>query len=187
MLWTFLGFILIAMSMSEMASMAPTAGGQYHWVSEFAPPTQQRVASYITGWMLFLRWQAGQAGGCFIMGTLIQAMLVIRDSTYTPKGWQGFLFVVPFSIVSALLSIRITTGHLTVFNMSMVVHVLSCFTTAVILWVLAPHVPAQVALTHFDNSGGWSSTGLALMIGQVSMVAVMGGKSPLPLPSTIPH
>ncbi|KAF2150891.1 amino acid transporter [Myriangium duriaei CBS 260.36] len=175
LVWTFAGFILISLSLSEMASIAPTAGGQYHWVSEFAPRTQQRLASYICGWMLFLRWQAGQAGGTFIMGTLIQAMLVIRDSSYTPKGWQGFLFVVPFSILSAALSIRITTGHLTVFNMSMVVHVLSCFTTVVVVWVLAPHVPANAALATFTNNGGWSTTGLSLMIGQVSMVATLGG------------
>lgn len=175
LLWTFAGFILIAASLAEMASMAPTAGGQYHWVSELAPPSMQRIASYITGWMMFLRWQAGQAGGAFIVGTLIQAMLVIRDSTYVPQGWQGFLFVIPVSVVSALLSLRISTGHLTVFNLSLVVHVLSCFTTAVVLWVFAPHVPTKYALVHFTNDGGWSSTGLSLLVGQVSMVAVLGG------------
>lgn len=28
---------------------APTSGGQYHWVSEFAPPEYQKVASYAAG------------------------------------------------------------------------------------------------------------------------------------------
>lgn len=28
---------------------APTAGGQYHWVSEFAPRKYQKFLSYITG------------------------------------------------------------------------------------------------------------------------------------------
>ena len=32
-LWTLVGFGLIIASMAEMASMAPTSGGQYHWVS----------------------------------------------------------------------------------------------------------------------------------------------------------
>ncbi|KAI4283790.1 MAG: hypothetical protein L6R35_005046 [Caloplaca aegaea] len=36
-------------STAEMASMAPTAGGQYHWVSEFAPPEHQKFLSYIVG------------------------------------------------------------------------------------------------------------------------------------------
>ena len=28
---------------------APTSGGQYHWISEFAPPAYQKLASYISG------------------------------------------------------------------------------------------------------------------------------------------
>jgi amino acid transporter len=30
-IWTFIGFVFIVMSLAEMASMAPTSGGQYHW------------------------------------------------------------------------------------------------------------------------------------------------------------
>lgn len=33
-IWTFLGFLPVIASLSEMASWAPTSGGQYHWVSE---------------------------------------------------------------------------------------------------------------------------------------------------------
>jgi len=36
-LWSWIGFAPIYLSMAEMASMAPIAGAQYHWVSEFAP------------------------------------------------------------------------------------------------------------------------------------------------------
>lgn len=48
-LWNFIGFGPIYLSMAEMASMAPIAGAQYHWVSEFAPESLQRVLSYFTG------------------------------------------------------------------------------------------------------------------------------------------
>ncbi len=49
--WTLIDFALIAASLAEMASMAPTSGGMYHWVSEFAPPEYQRFLSYVTGKM----------------------------------------------------------------------------------------------------------------------------------------
>lgn len=68
LIWGFLGvsfgFSLVYASIAEMASMfvrtrseiddanvyrAPTAGGQYHWVSEFAPRRGQKFLSYITG------------------------------------------------------------------------------------------------------------------------------------------
>lgn len=45
------GLCFTTTSMAEMASMAPTAGGQYHWVSEFAPKSTQRFLSYMTGWL----------------------------------------------------------------------------------------------------------------------------------------
>jgi choline transport protein len=47
--WTYLGQFFIVLSLAEMAAMAPTAGGQYHWVSEFAPRKYQKVLSYISG------------------------------------------------------------------------------------------------------------------------------------------
>lgn len=49
MLWSFVGFAPVYLSMAEMASMAPIAGAQYHWVSEFAPDNLQRILSYLTG------------------------------------------------------------------------------------------------------------------------------------------
>ena len=48
-IWTFVGFGFIIASISEMASMAPTSGGQYHWVSEWSSPRYQKFLSYITG------------------------------------------------------------------------------------------------------------------------------------------
>lgn len=51
-LWNFFGFIPVYLSMAEMASMAPIAGAQYHWVSEFAPESYQKILSYLTGYVL---------------------------------------------------------------------------------------------------------------------------------------
>lgn len=42
-IWNFAGFCPI------YPSMAPIAGAQYHWVSEFAPESLQRSLSYLTG------------------------------------------------------------------------------------------------------------------------------------------
>lgn len=53
LIWGFLavsiGFLFVYLSLAEMASMAPTAGGQYHWVSEFAPRSAQKFLSFIVG------------------------------------------------------------------------------------------------------------------------------------------
>ena len=53
MIWmtvvTWIFVMAMIASLAEMASMAPTAGGQYHWVSEFAPASFQKPLSYIVG------------------------------------------------------------------------------------------------------------------------------------------
>jgi amino acid transporter len=68
-------------SLAEVASMSPTAGGkfaiamqttapnkstgQYHWVSELAPPRFQKGLSYTTGWLITLGWQTFLCGVSF--------------------------------------------------------------------------------------------------------------------------
>lgn len=51
-----IGFLCIYTSMAEQGSMAPTAGGQYHWVSEFAPRKYQKQLSYVVGWLCVIGW-----------------------------------------------------------------------------------------------------------------------------------
>lgn len=72
---------------------APTSGGQYHWVSEFAPPEYQQFLSYVVGWMSTLSWQAGNAADCFLTGTIAQALIVVNNPAYEPQRWEGTLFV----------------------------------------------------------------------------------------------
>src|SRR4051794_9536905 len=53
LIWGYLivwiGYMLVFATIAEMASMAPTSGGQYHWVSEFAPRSSQKFVSYLVG------------------------------------------------------------------------------------------------------------------------------------------
>lgn len=84
---------LVVLSLAEMASMAPTSGGQYHWVSEFAPPAWQKGLSYFTGWMSAMSWQAGAASGPFLVGTMIQSLVYVNRESYEATNWQGTLMV----------------------------------------------------------------------------------------------
>ena len=40
----------VAISLSELASAMPSAGGQYYWAYELASPKYKRFASYFVGW-----------------------------------------------------------------------------------------------------------------------------------------
>lgn len=40
----------VGISLSELSSSLPNAGGQYFWAGELAPRKYARIASYLTGW-----------------------------------------------------------------------------------------------------------------------------------------
>lgn len=55
-------------------------------------------------------------------------------------------------------------------NIMLVIHVFGFLAIIIVFWVLSPRATAEVTFTHFTNGGGWSSTGLALMVGQLSAI-----------------
>jgi amino acid transporter len=89
-IFCFIGSLAMCASISEMASIWPTSGGQYHWVALLAPPKWSRFLSWLTGsalhttwthetdfadcvvgWVSVLGWQAGCASGTFLGGTIV--------------------------------------------------------------------------------------------------------------------
>lgn len=157
-------------SKADFVPRAPISGGQYHWVSEFAPPKYQQFLSYVVGWMSTLSWQAGNASGSFLTGTIIQALLVINHPSYEPQRWQGTLFV--FAMVLVLYIVNVWGAQMwpLIQNGLLVLHILAFFAVIITLWVMAPHQSAKAVFTEFTNSGGWSSMGLSLMVGQITAI-----------------
>ncbi|KAJ1707400.1 GABA permease [Aspergillus flavus] len=163
-MWTFAGFGLIILTMS------PTSGGQYHWVSELASPNYQRVLSYITGWMSVLAWQAGAASGSFLTGTIIQGLISVKDPSYEPENWQGTLFVFAMILVIYFFNVYAASWMPRIQNLLLALHILCFVVVITVLWAMAPRQPASAVLLEFSNTGGWSSIGLALMVGQISAI-----------------
>ncbi|KAL4948130.1 amino acid/polyamine transporter I [Aspergillus filifer] len=170
MIWTFIGFGFIIASLSEMASMAPTSGGQYHWVSEFSSPRYQKSLSYITGWMSVLAWQAGSASGSFLTGTIIQGLITIRNPDYIPENWHGTLFVFAMILVIYIFNVYAADAMPVLNNLLMIFHVLSWCVILIVLWAMAPHRTAKSVFTEWSNQGGWSSMGISVLIGQISAI-----------------
>jgi choline transport protein len=68
------GIILVALvstcvgiTLSELASAMPNAGGQYFWANELAPKRWANIASYLTGWFAW-------AGSMFTSASVALAM-----------------------------------------------------------------------------------------------------------------
>ncbi|KAK2776549.1 hypothetical protein FQN52_003446 [Onygenales sp. PD_12] len=169
-LWTFIGFSFVIFSLAEMASMAPISGGQYHWVSEFAPPKHQKFLSYVTGWLSVLAWQAGAASGSFLTGTIIQGLITVNSPSYKPTAWQGTLLVFAMVALIYVFNIWVAQGLPMIQNLLLVVHVFGFIAVVVVLWAMAPHQTAKAVFTEFRNGGHWPNIAVSLMVGQISAI-----------------
>ncbi|KYK58763.1 amino acid transporter [Drechmeria coniospora] len=174
-----LAHFFIMLCLAEMASMAPTAGGQYHWVSEFAPREYQKILSYLSGWLSTVSWQSIVALDAFLIGSIIQGLITLNNTAYSPERWQGTLFVF-VSVVGVALFNVFAAKHLPLAEGAFVtLYILAFFPVIITLLVLAPKQSASTVFTQFtDNGAGWPSISLTVMVGQVSsMFVVLGSDS----------
>lgn len=153
-------------SIAEMASIAPTAGGQYHWVSEFAPDSIQQPLSYIVGWMCCLGWVAaipacGQFFAAVVNGMILLANLNASDGAL----WQATLLAIAFIVITVAFNLFCAKWLPMVETMLLVLHTVSFFVFLIVLWVSSKHAPAKQVFTEFHDGGGWGNIGLSTLVG----------------------
>jgi hypothetical protein len=120
--------------------------------------------------MSVLSWQAGTAGGAFVTGTVIQAIIVAYDSSYSPKPWQGTLFVFAIALICGIVNIGFGRWLPRVQKVMVIPHGLAWIAVIIVLWVLSPHATAKDVFTNFSSNGGWEPIGVSVMVGQITSV-----------------
>ncbi|OGE58292.1 hypothetical protein PENARI_c001G12384 [Penicillium arizonense] len=161
--------------LSELVSMAPTSGGQYHWCSMLAPPSMMKLLSYLTGWLTVIGWQATFATSCYLVGTLIQGLITLTNSGYNPKNWHGTLLywaVVVFSVGINSVGGKVLPRFE---GMILVLHILGFFAILIPLTYMADHGTAKEVFTDFLNLGGFPSQGLSFFVGTVGCIFAFAG------------
>ncbi|KAK6603023.1 amino acid permease [Botrytis cinerea] len=142
---------MIALSMAEIVSAIPTAGGPYYWAALLAPRNHSAFASWITGWFNFLGQVAVTTGISFGLAGLISTTATIKSS-YVPSAPRTI------GIYAAVL---ISHGIVNTFgvhvlrylnNTSIALHSLGV--TAIAIAVLAK--PLHIKARSVDPSPGWS-------------------------------
>ncbi|KAE8856390.1 hypothetical protein PTNB73_09655 [Pyrenophora teres f. teres] len=186
-LTVWVGTVSVFMVLSELVSMAPTSGGQYHWVSMLAPRRSQKLLSYISGWLTLCGWLASLGSGAFLTGGLIQGLLMLcQPNTYVPHNWHVTLFY--WAVIAFCVFINVAAGWLLpkFEGALLILHILGFFAILIPLLVLGPQGNAQEIFISFLNLGGWDSQGLSFCIGIMgSVFAFVGGDGPIHLSEEI--
>ena len=142
----------------------PTSGGQYYWVSVLAPRCCHKYLSYMTGWLCTTAWQTGISSASFLAGTIVQGLFILNLPDYVSRRWHGSLLVIAVAAVAISFN-TVLAKKLPLFEGILVIlHILG-IAIVIPLWVLSPIRRGGDALTLFYNGSGWSSVGLATMVG----------------------
>ena len=172
--WTFIGtvtcYATIVASLAEMESMAPTSGGQYHWVSEFAPPRYQKFLSYSAGWMSTLGWLASLASSVFVVATLVEICAEVIQPDFGFTAWQYTLLMLAFLVITIGFNTVGATTLPMLETLSLFGHLAGFIVVLVTIWVMCPRNSAEEVFTSFVNSGGWSNVGTACLVSQVTVM-----------------
>ena len=167
-IFCWIGALTTAASLAEMASIAPTSGGQYHWVSMLAPSRYSVFLSWITGWSAVLGWIANLTTGVWFSGTMIQGLLVLNYPSYIYERWHGTLIL--FAALLCCVVVNTLLGrvfpHIETFVL--VLHIAGFFAVLIPLVVLAPTGSPSFVFAQFTDVAGWNSNGLAWFIGLIS-------------------
>jgi choline transport protein len=127
------------------------------------------------GWISVLGWQTGLASLAFLVGTMIQGLLVLDNPDYVFENWHGTLLVIAITAFCIIFNTFLAGKLPLVEVVVLVIHLLGFLAVLIPLWVLAPRASASDVFTEFLNLGGWSTTGLAFMVGLLSPVYTLLG------------
>ena len=169
-IFTAFAFGSVVITMAEMTSMAPTSGGQYHWISEFSPPRYQKYLSYAAGWTSALGWLTGNASGYFILSTLVEALVEIYSPNWSFTRWQSTLVMIFFLMTTIYFNTwgaKLLPG---IEIVSVVFHMAGFIITIVPLWVMAPKNSASDVFGGIVNGGGWSNAGTSFFVGTITIL-----------------
>lgn len=110
-IFTFLCAIAIGLSLGEIASIYPTAGGeflitneqsrtqypltfttgQYHWVTALYPVRGRKFIAWMTGWITIRGHVVLTASIAFARWLMTQALITTNSQSYRSTRWQALL------------------------------------------------------------------------------------------------
>lgn len=92
-------YMAIALTIGELASVYPTAGGQYHFASILAPRRFNRIISYMCGVLTMFSWIAIGAAILIVPSTQIVTLATYFNPSYEPKSWHLFFIYEAFGLI----------------------------------------------------------------------------------------
>ncbi|RLM02011.1 hypothetical protein CFD26_109119 [Aspergillus turcosus] len=153
-------------TLAELASVYPTAGGQYHFTSILASERWSRSLSYFSGLAAVFSWITLAAAIAVASTQALMAVVIRWQPEYVPQAWHYFLVYQLFNIIMVVYNIYLTNRTLWVYNVGFLLS-LGTFLAITITCPARSHseVDSWAIWTQFTNgSGGWPN-GISFLTG----------------------
>ncbi|KAG9192505.1 hypothetical protein G6011_11239 [Alternaria panax] len=171
-----LGTLATALSLSELASMYPSAGGQYYFVVQLAPRKFRAAWGYAAGWISVFAWQTFTASAPFLGATMLQGIIVLNYPDYSYQRWHGTMLYWAFLGLATLVNVFAIRSMQWILHATFALHVVLWLVLVVVICVVSPTKhSAEFIFATYINESGWSSDGVAFSIGLLSSTYVLAG------------
>ncbi|RFN53945.1 hypothetical protein FIE12Z_1692 [Fusarium flagelliforme] len=162
-----IGNFSVFATMCELVSMAPTSGGQYHWVAMMAPRSCSKFLSHLTGMLTVGGWQGSVSSSALLTGNMILGMATMNNESFQPELWMGTLLFWAIFLFAVFINTLVSSVLPKFEGLILILHILGFFAILIPLVTLGPHASAADVFGTFVNNGGWSSNGVSFMVGMM--------------------
>lgn len=129
------------------------------------------------GWMSSLGWIASFASSVFVLATLVEAIIDIRNADFLFSSWQYTLIMIAYLLITIVFNTWGARLLPVIETTSLFGHLAGFLITIIPLWVMAPKNSTRSVFLDVINNGGWSNTGTSCLIAQVSVMYCNLGES----------
>ncbi|EXJ83064.1 hypothetical protein A1O1_06682 [Capronia coronata CBS 617.96] len=164
----------VALTLAELASVYPTAGGQYHFTSILAPERSSRALSYICGITATYSWVFMSAAITLFAAEVLIAFPQFYIESYVSKAWHTFLVYQALNFVVLLYNLlalkRATWTHEIGFFLTL----LTFITVSITCLARSTKASSSFVWDNFENNTGWDG-GVAFLTGLVTPASMFLG------------
>ncbi|KAK5715815.1 hypothetical protein LTR17_016646 [Elasticomyces elasticus] len=159
------GVLCQVASLSELASIQPIAGAQYHFTWHLAPPKYQRFITWMQGWVTWFSWVSVLAGGINITANSTLVIVSANYPDYVLQDWHTILVMYAYAIVFGLMNMYLFWLIPWIEFVAGLLHVILWIVFAVVLLVLAPRHSTEFVFLGKSNMSGWTDDFVSFNLG----------------------
>lgn len=161
--------ICIGVSLGELSSAYPHAGGQFWWSLKLAPKKHKRFAAYLCGSFAYAGSVFTSASTTLSVATELVGMYALTHPDFSPRRWHVFvcfellhLFLMLFNCYGKSLPLISSSSlYISLFSFFVItVTVLACSS--------GKFNDAKFVFATFYNETGWASGGIAFIVGLIN-------------------